>query len=227
MLSLTNSVWNYPSVFTGSPVPDNKLSINMEKTEVIILTSKRKRHLVKDLVVKCQDTTIKISSEVKFLYKHGSILNTSSRKIMYSSLIQSHIDYAISAWYLTKALKQKQVAQNNMARYILKSDKCFHVAPMNANTWGFSMLIYNQISPTLYLSSKFTRVNSTHNHATLSSENNFVVPNVTGLARHNFYYHAVKLWNDLPNNIKQIKSKTLFKSKVKSHLFDQFLSQSR
>ena len=46
---------------------NNQLAMHMGKTEVIILTSKHKRNLVKNLVVKCHETTVSISSEVKYL----------------------------------------------------------------------------------------------------------------------------------------------------------------
>ena len=46
---------------------NNLLSMHMGKTEVIVLSLKRKRHLTKDFVIECQGKAIKPSDTVKYL----------------------------------------------------------------------------------------------------------------------------------------------------------------
>ena len=122
---------------------NNGLSMHMGKTEAIVLSSKRKKHLTKHFVIQCNGHDIHPSDEVKylglkinqtlsgenivnsilsksaarlkFLYRHGHALDQSSRKILASALIQCHFDYAVSAWYpgLSKCLKQKLQVAQN------------------------------------------------------------------------------------------------------------------
>ena len=49
---------------------NNKLSMHMGKTEVIVFSSRRKQHLLKNVHIKCQDNVIKSSDKVKYLGLH-------------------------------------------------------------------------------------------------------------------------------------------------------------
>jgi len=49
---------------------NNKLSMHMGKTEAIIFSSKRKRHMTKNFVINCQGHTIKPTESVKYLGLH-------------------------------------------------------------------------------------------------------------------------------------------------------------
>ena len=57
----------------------------------------------------------KINSRFRFLYRKNRFLSPSIRRLLFSSIIQPHFDYASSAWYpnLNKRLKSKlQIIQN-------------------------------------------------------------------------------------------------------------------
>ena len=122
---------------------DNKLSLHLGKTEAILFGSKRKLKNINNFEVKCNDTTIKnvtsvkylgltldnnISGEsivhnilkkascrLKFLYRYSNILNLKSRKTLCFALIQCHFDYACSSWYsgINKGLKQRLQIMQN------------------------------------------------------------------------------------------------------------------
>ena len=65
----------------------------------------------------------KINSRLKFLYRKNRFLDVSFHRIPCNALIQSHLDYAFTVWYLnlTKKLKDKlQVTQNKCIRFCLK-----------------------------------------------------------------------------------------------------------
>jgi hypothetical protein len=113
------------------------------KTESILLTSKRKKHLQKDFVINYAGKTVKPSetvkylglkidstvsgdkivdsivskcnSRLKFMYRYKDILNVKTKKLLTSALIQCHFDYASTAWYsaLTKQLKRKLQVAQN------------------------------------------------------------------------------------------------------------------
>ena len=57
-------------------------------------------------------------------------------------------------------------------------------------------------------------------HNTRSGQSNFVVPFSKGRDTSSFNSVAVKDWNALPEDIKCVKSKYLFKRKAKHHLLD-------
>ena len=106
---------------------NNHMSMHMGKTEVIVFSSRRKRHLAKNFVISCQGQQIfakpevkylglkldsilsgnsivdnivsKSTSRLKFLYRHANCLDQKSRKTLVSALIQSYFDYNAPAWY--------------------------------------------------------------------------------------------------------------------------------
>ena len=120
---------------------NNRLSMHMGKTETLVFSSRKNKHLVKDFELKCQEHIAKplskvkylglyldqhLSSDVsvnsivkecnnrlKFMYMYSKSLNQRSRKILTSALVQCHFDYA--AYKLWKI--KLQVAQNKMVAF--------------------------------------------------------------------------------------------------------------
>jgi ribonuclease P/MRP protein subunit RPP40 len=105
---------------------NNRLSMHMGKTECIVFSSKRKRHLIKSFNLMCNGHVIKAKAEVKylglklsslsgteivngitskcnsrlkFLHQYKGVLNTKCRKMLATALMQSHFDYGVSACY--------------------------------------------------------------------------------------------------------------------------------
>ena len=108
---------------------DNKLNIHFgeDKTISILFASQRKMKTIKKLNIKYQDIEIKqhsqvtylgcvmdetmsgepmalkvinkINGKLNFLYWKNSFLTPGLRRMLCNALIQSHFDYACSAWY--------------------------------------------------------------------------------------------------------------------------------
>ena len=106
---------------------DNKLSLHLGKTESILFGTKRKLNEVNSFSVCSGDTKLsssktvqylgvkldeplsgdeitrdiisKASAWLKFIYRQANCLNMASRKLLCSSLIMCHFDYASSMWY--------------------------------------------------------------------------------------------------------------------------------
>ena len=106
---------------------DNKLSLHLGKTELILFGSFRKLSKVNNFRIKCDDHVIdavksvkylgleldqtlsgesfankiikKANGRLKFFYRQGNCLNFKCRKLLSSALIQCHFDYSCSAWY--------------------------------------------------------------------------------------------------------------------------------
>ena len=137
-----------------------------------------------------------------------------------------------------KSKHKLQVAQNKIVRFILNMSSRDHISQSKLNlinllnikdrvcqlrlTHAFN--IFNSLGPS-YLSQNFTKVSDVHAHRTRSSNLNFIVPSVKGIASNTFYYNATRDWNGLPQSIKGISSKVTFKQRVKKHLADQALKQ--
>ena len=122
---------------------NNRLSMHKGKTEALILSSKRKRHLTKNFHIKLDEHTIKPSEAVKylgltinstlsgeeivasivsksvarlkFLYRQSKALDRKTRTLLCKALIMCHFDYAIAAWHqaLSKGLKTKLQVAQN------------------------------------------------------------------------------------------------------------------
>ena len=115
----------------------------MGKTEAIVFSSKRKKHLISNFEINCQnhkivaspevkylglkldqtlsgETTVnsivkKCSSRLNFMYRHQAVLTKNTRKLLSSAIILCHFDYGITSWYmgLTKKLKQNLQVAQN------------------------------------------------------------------------------------------------------------------
>ena len=177
----------------------------------------------------------KVNQRLKFLYRNSSCLSLSTRQTLCSALIQCHLDYACASWYegLTKCLKKKlQVAQNKMIRFILNLHNRHSVSyvefqklnslnvPNRVKQLRLNHMynIFHGIAPQ-YMQHNFNKSYSIHN--TRSGQSNFVVPFSKGAETSFFKCEAVKDWNALPEDIKCVKSKYLFKRKVKHHLLEK------
>ena len=179
----------------------------------------------------------KVNGKIKFLYRQAKFLNFKTQKLLCNSLVQPNFDYACSSWYSGLTIKHKnqlQVLQNKMVRFLLNLDPRSHIGSIELAEVGMLNVeqrvnqlklnhifkIFNNTSPS-YLSQNFTRVSSFHNYSTRSSNYNFVVPRVQGIGTNTFYYSAIKLWNDMPNNIKCQQYKCSFKMSVKKYFLDK------
>ena len=76
--------------------------------------------------------------------------------------------------------------------------------------------IINGLTPS-YLSDMFTRTSSLSDYGLRSSRMNFKLPkNRTNYFKNGFAFTGAKVWNNLPNALKEEKSLDTFKSKLKS-----------
>ena len=153
------------------------------------------------------------------------------------SLIQCHIDYACSFWYpgLSQLPRNKlQTTQNKIIRIVLKKGPRSHIvsAVFKSNGWSpvskrVDQIILNHIYKVNsgifpdYMKEQFVPTKSVHSYSTKIRENgSFSLPKVKSFGKKSFVYRRCILWNELPNNVKQIHSFQTFKTAVKSHFLD-------
>ena len=71
-----------------------------------------------------------MTNKLKFLYRNARSLDSKSKAVLTSALIQCHFDYACAIWYsgLTQTFKTKlQIVQNKIIRFILDLPARSHV----------------------------------------------------------------------------------------------------
>ncbi len=132
------------------------------------------------------------------------------------------------------SINKLQVVQNAAARVLSRSRKYDHITPILQSlhwlpikyriSYKILLLAYkalNGLAPA-YLTSLLSRYNPSHS---LRSQNSglLVVPRIAKSTKGGraFSYLAPKLWNSLPDNVRGSDTLSLFKSRLKTHLFSQ------
>ncbi len=142
------------------------------------------------------DNTVKKSSgRRKFLYRQGQKFSKITKKTLCQSLVQSHLDYAISSWYaaMTQKAKNKlQILQNKMIRFTLDLGPRTHITEEHMKELNMLRIpnrikqlrlntahkIFNNKAPS-YLNTHFRRARD-RAQSTRRSEWNFTVPKTKG-----------------------------------------------
>ena len=245
---------------------DNRLSLHLGKTEAILFGSKRKLKN-KKLNIVCNNTQIasktsvtylgaeiddrltgelmaskilkKCNARLKFLFRKSKFLTKSSKRLLASSLIQCHLDYACSFWYSGLTVRTQtrlQSTQNRLIRLVLNLPFRHHIStghfrdvswlPVGSRVVQIKILhvhrIFNNLAPP-YMSEDFTLVSEIHSHCTRSSVNCFYHPKVASNAMKSFFYTGIKAWNGLPNSIKIVQNRNIFKVLVKKHIMSNLV----
>lgn len=183
----------------------------------------------------------KSNSRLRFLYRQGACLNQQTRKTLCSALLQCLFDYSASAWYSGVSIyhkKKLQVSQNKIVRFIKNLHPRHHVGQEELSSLGYLNVkdrvkflrlnhvhkIFNHTNAP-YMSEFFPRTSDTHHYNTRSSSHNFVIPRVRSTVATTFYYNAITDWNALPEHIKSIGSKDVFKKTIKTFITNQSREQ--
>ena len=72
-----------------------------------------------------------------------------------------------------------------------------------------------------YLQNDFNHVSQVHRYWTRHSVSSHCIPSVKTAGKTTFTYSEIKLWNELPKEIKFVTKEHKFKGAVKSYLFDK------
>ena len=179
------------------------------------------------------------NGKIKFLYRQTRHFNMKTKKLLTSALIQCHFEYASASWYsgLTKKYKNRlQTTQNKIVRFLLNAPPRNHIGYSELSQINMlpvdlrvKQLKLNQIhnivhgKAPMYLQSSFSLNTSRHN--TRSGPLSLSIPSVKSFGLSSFNYTGAVAWNDLPGDIKSVRTKPMFKSKVKQFLFNKCLEQ--
>ena len=148
-----------------------------------------------------------------------------SKRTLCSALIQCYFDYA---WYsgIDKKLQLRlQVTQNKVVRFILNLGPRTSISCEILDSLGMLRVddratqlrlnhvfnIFHGNAPN-YLCDKFIL---NKNNTRGATNNNYVIPKIKGKESSCFYYNAIKDWNTLPLDTKQLSSKQSLKKTCK------------
>ncbi len=168
--------------------------------------------------------------------KLRNMLSVSDAEKLVHAFMTSRLDYcnALLGGCPASSINKLQIVQNAAARVLTRSRKYDHITPILQSlhwlpikfriSYKILLLAYkalNDLAPT-YLTNLLSRYNPTRS---LRSQNSglLVVPRIAKSTKggRTFSYLAPKLWNSLPENVRGSDTLSLFKSRLKTHLFSQ------
>ena len=169
----------------------------------------------------------KARGKLLFLYRNGNYLNHTTRKLLCQALIFSSLEYCSPSWYnglLVSLSESLNVFQRKCARFALFLPHRGHIGPKELI--GLSWLpfpcrvkyfnivhtfkIKAGLSPS-YLRESFTEISTVHHYNLRQSSHNFSLAYCSSPI-------AISSWNSLPSDLKEIRSLSLFKSRLKKYL---------
>ena len=142
-----------------------------------------------------------------------------------SALVLFLFGYSISAWYggISKYHAHRlQCAQNKVIRFILNKDFMYHIdhaEDLGSSAWIMFLIFFYDTCPD-YMKENIFRLSNLHRYNTRGSNFNFQVPRIKTHSSGSFYYNPIADWNGLPDDIKSITLKSVFKRSVKTHLLN-------
>jgi hypothetical protein len=240
----------------------NRLSLNAGKTNYMLFYNKQTVHSTKNIIV--DNNPINHANSVKFLgviideqltwsthidkcakkISSGlyainavkNILNTKNLKILYHSLIQSHLNYCNITWgyALKKYTNRLTILQKKAIRNITKSTYNAHTSPLFKDHGLLKLedICNIQIAKLMHsythddlptnLMSLFNSNTAFHSHNTRQHHDPHFMQYNTARMSNSFLAKCPKIWAQLPHNIKDINKTSTFIRNVKKIMISKY-----
>jgi hypothetical protein len=156
---------------------------------------------------------------------------------LYYSFVYSHINMHILSWggSPSTVLKKIKVAQNNVIRNLSLSTEGIHTYELynNLNILTMEQLYILRCAEFVFSASNgnnklkvdFLNDNAWHHNHDTRRNQNFRIPFCRiNTNKHFFLINALKIWDNLPNDLRKSKSKITFKNKLKTLLINNIIS---
>ena len=156
--------------------------------------------------------------------KVSSIIDDDTKRLLINTLVYPHLNYCINSWSNTlKHISNRFESLTRNIDRITPMNKSFEKLK-NYNTALMTFKAVNKIAPP-YLSKRFVLCRPPPDTPGVltraGAENKLRVPKTRNkFDSKTLLNNGTKVWNDLPNDLRQIKSLLTFKSKLKAYLFD-------
>ena len=184
--------------------------------------------------------TSNLIRNVKYCYRSFSrsckYLTMDSRKLLYNASIASRLNYCDMIWDgCSVDIKNKlQTIQNRCARRILNKPPGTSAAPLlhelgwlkldqkrllHRCVFMHKLLIGN--GPNALIERLHPYKNKTNKVTRGNTNNNFMLPyHRTNYIAKSFIYDTAKCYNEIPHNLKELKSSNSFKERLHKHLLN-------
>ena len=239
----------------------NKLSINYTKTKAMFITHK---NVCKQCSIKIGTHTIERVRQIKYLgvifdgkltwrphikylccklssgswalYKLKSYVDTATLKLVYYSLIHSHLQYCIATWGSASvtALDPLKKLRKRVVRSISESSFRAHTAPLFSQLqllkindiykFEIAKIMHSVTSKqSLYTTQNIVETIFIHHYNTrqTTKRNHFFPRKRTESGKKFLSFIGPQIWYGVPSNLKHVSSQ--FKKKFKAHLIDQYI----
>lgn len=175
-------------------------------------------------------------AKLKILYVHKDFLSTDIKLRLCDSLILSHLAYCDTVFWpalLQNDRDSLQKIQNCCLRFCFNLRKFDHIsAKFKESNWlnlserfqvHLACLIFkvNLAQSPQYLLSKLVRGSDIHIRPTRHCELYNIPKHNTALFERSFSFNAAKIYNSLPNNLKDLSSVASFRKRVKAYTFSK------
>ena len=215
----------------------NKMTINTKKTEVIFFGNKVHLKKLGNKTVSYLDTPLKIKDKVKYLgvlfgekmqwkYHLKNITQKASLKLgkmfdptMVNALVMLYFHYCSPTWSNAAPFRLNKINKKvvDASVFLCREDNYSICNLLDKDISLLTFKALNNIAQN-YLCSKIKMAKNCHSHNTRrAAKNHLQIPSSnTKFGMRTFAYRASKLWNDLPNELLDIKSLLKFKTSVKN-----------
>ena len=173
-----------------------------------------------------------ISSKAGILYKIKHIVPQPTLLLLYNCFILPHISYSLEVWGNTYAtyLKPIYLTQKRIVRTLTNSNRFEHTQPLfheleildvfKQYTYQTVLFVYDNISGNFPSDIPCYFSSIQHLYPTRSKDKgNLLIPKyTTNIGQCSMKYSGVTLWNQIPESIRSLRSKSKVKRDLKRHL---------
>ena len=235
-LSLNLGKTNY-MLFRSRP-PDNELALKINNVVLPRVAATKFLGIIIDDKLSwkphIQSVKSKLSSVLSIMYKASKLINTTGMYTLYCSLFHPYLSYCNEIWgnTYTSNVKCLFTLQKKAIRLICNADRLAHTNAMfkymsilklsEFVKYKTAIVMFNIFHGTLpiQLQMRFTKYSSVYSTRQTKS---FVMVQVrTNLKAMCLSVHGVKLWNTLPDDIKNCTSVNIFKKCIKKHFLSHY-----
>lgn len=190
-------------------------------------------HIDRDLSFRLHRSKVvsKLSSSLGIMRRLSAIVAPRAMVKLYFALFYSHLTYALNAWGNVSKVTTDKISSLQRHVVELLGDQYSNVGDILQN---YSLLRYSHVIKYFCLVNLFRILNGTNSYflqkiidiQPCHSYNSRGVEcellnNVycrTSTSQHNFIYHAIRYWNDLPLDIRKLSDLVVFKRTLKRYL---------
>jgi len=182
------------------------------------------------------ELTSKLRNLKGVTYRLRYYLNLSSSFKLYYAMVYSHMQYGIAVWggnlatqqYGNDLIKLHEKIVKNLFSHHFPYSRCLYKAakilkPKDIHFFAVCIYMFKIIKlEHISLQSTINVVRPSHNYLTRNRDK-FILPfpRVNSI-KISYNYQFIKIWNELPNELKELRTINMFKTHLKSYILNSY-----